>query len=70
MTFGFEERPATVRASDISSRYGAVLALQGASAAVPSASSAMRTLVLLLAALVASAGLIRGEIKTPQNAPD
>jgi LPS-assembly protein len=29
----------------------------------------MRTLVLLLAALFASAGLIRGEIKTPQNVP-
>jgi LPS-assembly protein len=30
---------------------------------------AMRTLVLLLAAIVASAGLIRGEISTPQNVP-
>ena len=29
----------------------------------------MRTLVLLVATLVASAGLARGEIKTPQNAP-
>ncbi len=29
----------------------------------------MRTLVLLVAALFASAGLIRGEIKTPQNVP-
>ena len=29
----------------------------------------MRMLVLLVATLVASAGLIRGEIKTPQNAP-
>src|SRR5881392_1442284 len=29
----------------------------------------MRTLVLLLAALFASAGLIFGEIKTPENAP-
>ncbi|HJW38875.1 MAG TPA: hypothetical protein VJ420_09690 [Candidatus Udaeobacter sp.] len=29
----------------------------------------MRTLVLLLAALIVSAGLIRGEIKTPENAP-
>src|SRR5439155_715083 len=45
-----------------------VLAFQGAFAAVPSA-SAMRTLVLLVAALFASAGLIRGEIKTPQNVP-
>jgi LPS-assembly protein len=48
--------------------YGAVLALQGASDAVRSA-CAMRTLVLLLAALFASAGLIFGEIKTPENAP-
>ncbi len=45
-----------------------VLALQGALGAVPLA-SAMRTLVLLLAALFASAGLVRGEIKTPENAP-
>ncbi|PYI41696.1 MAG: hypothetical protein DMF12_09345 [Verrucomicrobia bacterium] len=45
-----------------------VLAFQGAFAAVPSA-SAMRTLILLVAALFASAGLIRGEIKTPQNVP-
>jgi LPS-assembly protein len=30
---------------------------------------AMRTLVLLLAAIVASAGFIRGEISTPQNVP-
>jgi len=45
-----------------------VLALQGASGAVLLA-SAMRTLVLLLAALFASAGLIFGEIKTPENAP-
>jgi LPS-assembly protein len=44
------------------------LAFQGAFAAVPSA-SAMRTLVLLVVALFASAGLIRGEIKTPQNVP-
>src|ERR1700704_6478945 len=29
----------------------------------------MRTLVLLLAAVLAGAGLIRGEIKTPQNVP-
>jgi LPS-assembly protein len=48
--------------------YRAVLALQGALGAVPLA-SAMRTLVLLLAALFASAGLVRGEIKTPENAP-
>src|SRR6266480_671639 len=46
----------------------AVLAFQRAFAAVPSA-FAMRTLVLLVAALFASAGLIRGELKTPQNVP-
>src|SRR5467141_5242330 len=46
----------------------AVLAFQRAFAAVPSA-FAMRTLVFLLAALFAAAGLIRGEIKTPQNVP-
>jgi LPS-assembly protein len=46
----------------------AVLAFQGAFGAVRLA-SAMRTLVLLLAALFASAGFIRGEIKTPENAP-
>ena len=44
------------------------LALLRAFGAVPLA-SAMRTLVLLLAALLASAHLIRGEIKTPENAP-
>ena len=44
------------------------MALQGAFGAVLLA-SAMRTLVLLLAALIVSAGLIRGEIKTPENAP-
>src|SRR5437867_12478106 len=46
----------------------AVLALQGAFGAVLLV-SAMRTLVLLLAALFASAALIFGEIKTPENAP-
>src|SRR6266513_1790734 len=46
----------------------AVLALQEAFAAVRSA-CAMRTLVLLLAAVFASAGLVSGEIKTPQNVP-
>src|ERR1700757_5175469 len=45
-----------------------LLALQGAFAAVRSA-CAMRTLVLLIATLLASAGLIQGEIKTPENAP-
>ena len=44
------------------------MALQEASAAVRSA-CAMRTLVLLLAAVLASAGLVSGEIKTPQNEP-
>src|SRR5437773_6873825 len=47
---------------------GALLALQGGSCAVRSA-CAMRTLVLLIATLLASAGLIHGEIKTPENAP-
>jgi lipopolysaccharide assembly outer membrane protein LptD (OstA) len=46
----------------------AVLALQEGCAAVRSA-CAMRTLVLLLAALFASADLVSGEIKTPQNVP-
>src|SRR2546421_2390930 len=45
-----------------------LLALQGASGAVRSA-CAMRTQVLLIATLLASAGLIQGEIKTPENAP-
>jgi LPS-assembly protein len=47
---------------------GVLLALQGASGAVRSA-CAMRTLVLLIATLLASASLIPGEIKTPENAP-
>jgi LPS-assembly protein len=46
----------------------ALLALQGACGAVRSA-CAMRTLVFLIATLLASAGLIQGEIKTPENAP-
>ncbi|HET9368181.1 MAG TPA: hypothetical protein VFO22_08930, partial [Candidatus Udaeobacter sp.] len=46
----------------------ALLALQGASAAVRSA-CAMRTQVLLIATLLASAGLIQGKIKTQENAP-
>jgi len=46
----------------------ALLALQGGSGAVRSA-CAMRTLVLLIATLLASAALIHGEIKTPENAP-
>jgi LPS-assembly protein len=44
------------------------LALQGQFAAVRLA-FAMRSLVLLLAGLVASADLIHGELKTPENAP-
>ena len=48
--------------------YSVVLALQGALGAVPLA-SAMRTPLLLLAAVFASAGLIHGEIKTPENVP-
>ena len=46
----------------------ALLALQGGSGAVRSA-CAMRTLVLLIATFLASADLILGEIKTPENAP-
>jgi lipopolysaccharide assembly outer membrane protein LptD (OstA) len=47
---------------------GALLALQGGACAVRSA-CAMRTLVFLIATLLASAGLIQGEIKTPEKAP-
>ena len=47
---------------------GALLTLQGGSGAVRSA-CAMRTQVLLIATLLASAGLIQGAIKTPENAP-
>jgi lipopolysaccharide export system protein LptA len=67
LTFGFEDRRQRL-GQDILSRYRAVLAFHGPFAAVPSA-FAMRALVLLVATLVASAGLTRGEIKTPQNAP-
>src|SRR6266480_3574922 len=45
-----------------------LLALHEAFDTVPSA-SAMRKPVLLLVALLAGAGFIRGEIKTPENAP-
>jgi LPS-assembly protein len=55
-------------AGNIYLSYRLVLPLQGAFGTVRLA-CAMRTLVLLLAALFASAGLIRGEIKTPENAP-
>ena len=44
------------------------MALQGASGAVRSA-CAMRTLVLLIAAVLASATLIHGAVKTQENAP-
>jgi lipopolysaccharide export system protein LptA len=47
---------------------GAVLALQRAFAAVRSA-FAMRTLVSLIAALLASVSLVRGDFKTPENVP-
>jgi len=67
MTSGFKHGSERL-GQDILSRYRAVLAFHGAYAAVPSG-FAMRMLVLLVATLVASAGLIRGEIKTPQNAP-
>jgi LPS-assembly protein len=46
----------------------ALLALQGASGAVRSA-CAMRTQVLLIATLLATAGLIQGKTKTAENAP-
>ena len=46
----------------------ALLALQGGACAVRSA-CAMRTLVFLITTLLASAGLIQGEIKTPEKAP-
>ena len=47
---------------------GGLLTLQEAFRAIPSA-SAMRKPVLLLVSLLASAGLINGEIKTPENVP-
>ena len=67
MTSGSKNGPQPLD-PDTMSRRRAVLAFHGPFAAVPSA-SAMRMLVLLVATLVASAGLTRGEIKTPQNAP-
>src|SRR6266404_2144201 len=67
MTFAIE-RPVRGSGGNIYLSYGVVLALQGAFGAVLLA-SAMRMLVLLLAALIVSAGLTRGEIKTPQNVP-
>ncbi len=62
------ERPVRRSGGNIYLSYRVVLALQGAFGAVLLA-SAMRMLVLLLAALIVSAGLTRGEIKTPENAP-
>jgi LPS-assembly protein len=47
---------------------GALLALQVGPCTVRSA-CAMRTLVFLITTLLASAGLIQGEIKTPEKAP-
>jgi lipopolysaccharide export system protein LptA len=67
MTFGSKTAPNRPD-EQLFGCHRAVLAFQGAFAAVPSA-FAKRTLVLLLAALFASAGLISGEIKTPQNVP-
>src|SRR6267143_1036152 len=67
MTFAIE-RPVRGSGGNIYLSYGVVLALQGGFGAVLLA-SAMRMLVLLLAALIVSAGLTRGEIKTPENAP-
>ena len=67
MTSGSKNGPQPLDPNTMSRRR-AVLAFHGPFAAVPSA-SAMRMLVLLVATLVASAGLTRGEIKTPQNAP-
>src|SRR5438128_6170123 len=67
MTFAIE-RPVRGPAAIFYLSYRVVLALQGAFGAVLLA-CAMRTLVLLLAALFASAGLVSGEIKTPENAP-
>src|SRR5215467_1269765 len=63
-----ERRPVIFCVAHVSSVCGAVLPLQGEFAAVPLA-FAMRSLVFLLAGLFASAGLIYGEIKTPENAP-
>src|SRR6266403_2629882 len=67
MTFAIE-RPVRGSGGNIYLSYGVVLALQGAFGAVLLA-SAMRMLVLLLAALIVSAALIYGEFKTPENAP-
>src|SRR5437899_5292329 len=67
MTFAIE-RPVRGPAAIFYLSYRVVLALQGAFGAVLLA-SAMRTLVLLLSALLTSPGLIFGEIKTPENAP-
>jgi len=67
MTFAIEG-PVRPPGGNIYLSNGVVLALQVAFGAVPLA-FAMRMLVLLLASLIVSAGLTRGEIKTPENAP-
>src|SRR6476660_755081 len=67
MTFAIEG-PVRPPGGNIYLSNGVVLALQVAFGAVPLA-FAMRMLVLLLASLIVSAGLTRGEIKTPQNVP-
>jgi LPS-assembly protein len=67
MTFGLKRAPNRLD-EQLFACQRAVLPFHGAFDAVPSA-FAMRTLVFLLAALFAGAGLIRGEIKTPQNVP-
>src|SRR4029453_9035046 len=46
-----------------------LLAFQDAFPAIPSASPMRKRVLLLLATLLPSAGLIKGEIKTPENAP-
>src|SRR6266567_4443258 len=48
---------------------GMLLALRAASRAVPSASAMRKPVLLLATLLLAGAGLIKGEIKTPENAP-
>src|SRR5262245_32301966 len=64
----FKCPPAIRCLADVYHLRGAVLPLQGDFAAVPLA-FAMRPLVFVLSGLFASAGLIQGEIKTPENGP-
>jgi lipopolysaccharide export system protein LptA len=63
-----DARPDSVQFAATFTAAQPLLALQEGFAAVPSASN-MRKPVLLLAALLVSTGFIRGEIKTPENAP-